>query len=350
MKFPPSPSSGSEKTGGKVRIKDVAARAGVSVGTVSNVINNRGNVSAARRKLVERAIKDLSFKGSLLAKSMRTQRFPVVGLCVPNATSSNFVMMSDKIEAHADSAKFELVQVVTRHDPEREQVRIERLIASRASGVMLLPSGPASHLIDRLVEEEMPTVAINHFGPTNLVDHVFVDHRAAFRDAAFQLVEGGYEALLVISQFPDFAVVRQNIRGLEEGIEDAGGHASLTVMKAGQTKDEFLGEFEAALAQRQGRMAVVASSSLLAAWSIEAFRVLGIDYPDQVGLLCSEEPNWAKAIWPNLSCISQPSGELAQKTWQLLSARIAGNNEPPVTQRCEPMVNLRASTKLLAKA
>jgi LacI family transcriptional regulator len=55
--------------------------------------------------------------GSLLAKGMRSQRDPVVGLCVPNMTSGNFVFMSDILEEYAAGANFELMQMITRHDP-----------------------------------------------------------------------------------------------------------------------------------------------------------------------------------------------------------------------------------------
>lgn len=344
---PKSPDSGADRKGRKARIGDVAAAAGVSVGTVSNVLNGRGNVSAKRRALVEQAVKDLSFSGSLLAKGMRTQRFPVVGLSIPNATSSNFVLMSDALEAHAAAARFELVQVITRHDPARELARIDRLIATRVSGVLILPTSRASPMIDRLVAARMPTVAINHFdGTGGDVDHVYVDHHAAFRSAGRTLVDGGYEALIVATQFPAFAVVQQNIAGLREGVADSGQDAEIVILTAGPTREEYRDALKETLRKRSSRTAVIASSGLLAAWSIEAFRDLGLRFPEDIGLLSAEEPYWAEAIWPALSCIQQPTRDLAQIAWDLLFARIGGSDAPPATIRCESIVNLRPSLRL----
>jgi DNA-binding LacI/PurR family transcriptional regulator len=348
MTLPPKPADpGPGKTGRKARIGDVAAAAGVSVGTVSNVLNGRGNVSAKRRALVEKAVRDLSFSGSLLAKGMRTQRFPVVGLSIPNATSSNFVLMSDALEAHAAAARFELVQVITRHDPERELARIDRLIATRVSGVLILPTSRASPLIDRLVAARMPTVAINHFdGKGGDVDHVYVDHRAAFRAAGRTLVDGGYEALIVATQFPTFAVVQQNIAGLREGVADSGRAAEIAILEAGPTREEYRDALKRSLRQRSVKTAVIASSGLLAAWSIEAFRELGLRCPEDIGLLSAEEPYWADASWPALACIQQPTRDLARIAWDLLFARIGGSTAAPVTLRCESSVNLRPSLQL----
>lgn len=329
----------------KVRIGDVAAAAGVSVGTVSNVINGRGNVSAKRRALVEQAIKDLAFSGSLLAKGMRTQRLPVVGLCVPNATSANFVMMSDAIEGLTAAAGFEMVQVITRHDPQRERLRIERLIASRASGVMLLPSGTADGLLARLADEGVPTVAINHFAGTPAADHVFVDHRAALRGATERLVAGGYSELIAVTQFPDFAVVKENIAGLHEGA-GAAPEATVDVLRMGQDREEFRDILLRRLALRRRRAAVIAMSGPLAAWTLAALRDGGLACPADIGLLCAEEPDWALALSPAMSCIRQPTQDLARTAWQMLSARIAGDDGPPRQERCLAEVTLRGSLLL----
>jgi len=339
------------QTDRKATIGDVAALAGVSVGTVSNVINGRTTVSAKRKEKVEQAIKALSFSGSLLAKGMRSQRYPVVGLCVPNMTSSNFVHMSDALEGHATAADFELVHVITRHDPAREQARVERLIASRASGVLILPTRRGDPALAKLAASAMPTVMINRFVEDELgADQVLVDHRSAFRRATLNLIEWGYERLIVATQFPNFSVVRQNIIGMRDAIEESGRSVELEILKCGKSQGEFRDMLASVLPAADPRCVVVASSSLLAAWAIEAMRTLGLRYPDDVGLLCAEEPVWAQAIWPTLSCVQQPTRELAQIAWDLLARRMSGAGEAPITIRCDARVNFRGSVKSKQRA
>lgn len=330
----------------KATIGDVAALAGVSVGTVSNVINGHANVSAKRKEKVEAAIKTLSFSGSLLAKGMRSQRYPVIGLCVPNMTSSNFVQMSDALEAHATAAGFELVHVITRHDPAREEARIERLIASRASGVLILPTRSGDIPLAKLAASAMPTVIINRFVESAAgADQVLVDHRAAFKRAALNLIDLGHERLIVATQFPNFAVVQQNIEGMREAIAESKRPVTLDIMKCGKTQGEFTDLLAAALPKADPRCVLVASGSLLAAWAIEAMRTLGLSYPDDVGLLCAEEPDWAQAIWPTLSCVQQPTRELAQIAWDLLARRMGGEGQAPITIRCDARINFRGSVR-----
>ncbi|PWV98825.1 LacI family transcriptional regulator [Hoeflea marina] len=328
----------------KATINDVAALAGVSVGTVSNVINGRGNVSEPRRKKVREAIATLSFTGSLLAKGMRAQRYPVVGLCVPNSTSSNFVTMTDILEEHATGANFELVQIITRHDQQREHDRIERLIASRASGVLLLPTLLAEPVLELLHSSQMPTVIINRFvADEERFDQVLVDHRSAFVAATRQLLEWGHTRIIVATQFPNFSVVRQNIAGINEAIADSGADVSSTIMKCGTNQEEFNRMLAVELRDASRKTVLIASSSLLSAWSIEAFRDLGLRCPEDISLLAAEEPHWAMAAWPSLSCIQQPTRELGRIAWDLLSRRMAGGNDAAVTIRCDARVNFRGS-------
>lgn len=330
----------------KVTIGDVAALAGVSVGTVSNVINGRARVSASRREKVEQAIKTLSFSGSLLAKGMRRQRYPVVGLCVPNMTSFNFVQMSDALEAHATAAGFELVHVITRHDPAREEARIERLIASRASGVLILPTRQGDTSLAKLTAAAMPTVMINRFADSEVgVDQVLVDHRSAFRRATLKLIQWGYERVIIATQFPSFSVVQQNIAGIRDAIAESGRPVTLDVLKVGKMQSEFRDQLAEVLPKADPRCVLVANGSLLAAWAIESMRALGLRYPDDVGLLCAEEPEWAEALWPALSCIQQPSRELAQIAWDLLARRMSGEAEGPITIRCDARLNFRGSIR-----
>jgi LacI family transcriptional regulator len=344
-KLPRKPgTAGESQTDRKITIGDVAALAGVSVGTVSNVINGRAAVSAKRRERVENAIKELSFSSSLIAKGMRNQRYPVVGLCVPNMTSTNFVSMSDALEGHATAAGFELVQVIARHDPAREAARIERLIASRASGVMVLPTLRGDTVLARLVASAMPTVMINRFANEEPeVDQVLVDHRSAFFRATRNLISWGYDRVIVATQFPRFSVVQQNISGVRDATAESGRNIVVEILKCGVTQNGFREQLAEALRPSGSRTVLIASSGLLAAWSIEALRTLKRTIPGDIGLLCAEEPDWAQAVWPTLSCIQQPTRELAQIAWDLLARRIEGEMQAPITIRCDARVNFRGS-------
>jgi LacI family transcriptional regulator len=121
-------------------IIDVANRAGVSLGTVSNVLNGRVTVRKETREQVETAIRELGFTPSMIATGMRKQRSNVIGLCVPYTNFQNFSLLADAVERISAAAGYELMQVYSRQDPAVELERIERLLAFRVGGVLLVPS------------------------------------------------------------------------------------------------------------------------------------------------------------------------------------------------------------------
>ena len=325
-------------------IKDVARHAGVSVGTVSNVLNGRGNVTAKRREKVEAAIKALSFSSNMLARGMRGQRYPVVGLCLPYGLSSNFTTLADSLEQLAVDANYQLLQVYTRHSAELELARVRQLVASKASGAILVPTQRHPEVLQILHDSRMPTVLINSIGTeTDYFDHVQVNFRAAHRETARRLIASGHRVILIASQFPNFAVIQENIAGVREAIADSDSGVRLIVQKLGPDRASLRDALTETLRGCQDRVALIASSSRIAAWSYIAFRELGLRCPEDISLISTEEPDWAEAVWPTLSAIQQPTQEIARRTWDLLSARMNGEERERTAVLCEARINLRGS-------
>lgn len=326
-----------------VTVADVAARAGVSVGTVSNVLNGRVTVREERRQRVVEAIEALGFRQSVLAKAMRQQRYPLVGLCVPHTSFANFAAVADVLESRVASADFQMVQMISRHDPALELARINSLVQYRASGVILVPSSRPDAALDRLHAAGMPTVILNRAVPSEArFDQVTVDHRAALFGAAREMFAWGHRHLMLAVQHPGLSVTEQRLEGLKEAAgEFRGGRVS--VLDCGFDEAAFGGRFARAVKGKAAPTVVIASNSVVAAWIIKAMRAQGIACPDDVSLLVVEEPDWAEAATPQLSCIRQPTREIVELAWSRLRERIEGGDAAAATLRCEAEIVFRQS-------
>ena len=113
----------------KPTITDVARLADVSVGTVSHILNGTTKVSAALRERVERAMGLLRYEQNMLAHAQRRQRVPVVGLSVPHVASAYLAALIDSFEDIAGRRGYQMMQVLTRRDPQTELRRYARTIA-----------------------------------------------------------------------------------------------------------------------------------------------------------------------------------------------------------------------------
>ena len=329
--------------GRTVTVADVALRAGVSVGTVSNVLNNKPTVTVERREKVLAAIDELGFTGSLLAKGMRTQRYPVVGLCVPYTTFSNFAALADAIEERASNANYELMQVLSRQDPKKELMRVQRLVAYKVGGIMLIPSLEPGPVLDYLHQRKMPTVIINRPVPgEHRFDQVTVDHGGALERAARQLIAWGYRNLLLLVQIPGLSVTQQRIAGLRNAVRQGDTAAKETVMASGDDQRAFHVRLARQL-RKPGGTVVIASNSQIASWALQSFRRLGLCCPEDVSLLALDHPEWAPIVSPSLSYIQQPTREIADTAWTLLQERICGATGPARQVLLDARIEFRES-------
>lgn len=325
-------------------INEVAKLAQVSVGTVSNVLNRRPSVSAVRRERVLKAIDELGFSGSILAKGMRAQSNPLVGLCVPHTTFANLAALADTLDERAVGADYELIQVLSRYDARRELARIKRLIAHRVAGVIIVPSLDPAPVLNHLHAAKMPTVIINrHVPDEKRFDQVTIDHQKTVYDVCRQLYAWGHKRISLALQYPELSVTRQRMESMSKAAEDAGGGAQWTTVETGHQEERFIDILAGHVRRRDAPSAIIASNSTVAKWIVSAMHRLGVRCPDDLSLFILEEPEWALLTQPQIAAAQQPTREIARIAWDRLLARIDGLDETPVTIRCEGKINFRAS-------
>src|SRR5205823_8935207 len=109
-------------------VLDVAARAGVSIGTVSNVLTGVVPVTAKTRERVTKAIVDLDYRQNMLAQGLRSKRAPIIGVCVPHTSITYFSRLAEAFEEVASNDNSQIMQVLSRQDPEREYRRVKALL------------------------------------------------------------------------------------------------------------------------------------------------------------------------------------------------------------------------------
>ena len=325
-------------------INDVAQLAGVSVGTVSNVLNNRSTVSAARKDRVLRAIDQLGFSGSMLARGMRGQSNSLVGLCVPHTGFANLAALADTLDERSVDANYELIQVLSRYDSKRELSRIRRLIAYRAAGLIIVPGLDPLPVLNHIYSAKLPTVIINRLvADERRFDQVTINHEKAIIEVTQHLLEHGHRSIALAVQFPALSVTRQRLDGLSRTVESFGKGAAWSTIECGLDRERFHAIFTQAVRSETKPSAVIASNSTLASWILQSLRALDMSYPQDISLVCLEDPEWATLVHPQVTCVQQPTREIGRIAWDLLMSRIAGKGEEPVVIRCDGRLNLRSS-------
>jgi LacI family transcriptional regulator len=324
-------------------IRHVAARAGVSIGTVSHVLNGDTPVSAARRAAVLEAIVALDFRPNGVAQSLRRRQSRVVGLLTTGAASAYFAALLESFEDIAARQGYEVMQVLSRGDPDLEARRVGALLARQVDGLIMVPTQAPERSFDLIAAAGVPAVMIDRAYPDPRFDYVTMDNDGAMRAAVGALAAEGHRRLLYIVRWPGLVTTRARI--------DAFHAASAALGLAGDVlardpDDRGFGDQLAArLAGAARPDAIIASNSDLALPMLAALQGLGIVVPRDIGVLVFDEPAWASVMTPPLAVVRHPVAAIARSAWEILIARMAhgGGDRRRIVHAAE--IVLRASAR-----
>jgi LacI family transcriptional regulator len=310
----------------KTTIRDVARLAGVSIGTVSNVLNPKIPVSEAKRAAVAAAIDSLNFLPNRVAQSLRRRQSRVVGLIAHDSKSAYFATLLDRFESIGATQGYEVMQVLSRSDPETEVQRTRALLERQVDGIILVPTAEPARTLELLAASGVPTVVVDRITNDKRFDYVTMDNAGAMVAAVGTLAAAGRKQVMFIVRWPELVTTRQRM----EALASAGKKHRIfteTLVRA-PADDDFVAEVREILGRSQRPDAIIASSSVLALPLLATLKGSGIKMPDEVSVIVFDEPSWATLIDPPLSIVRHPIDAIAQSAWRTLIERIEGYTGP----------------------
>jgi LacI family transcriptional regulator len=312
----------STKSARSPTVLDVAERAEVSVGTVSNVLNGRGNVSEARRARVQAAMRELGFLPNGVAQSLRRQQSRVIGLCTPLTNSAYFAALLGYFEEVAASAGYAVMHVLSRGDPELELNRVEALLGRNIDGLILIPTHDSSATLDLLALRGTPTIIVDRVTSDKRFDYVAIDDRKAMREATRHLLGLGHKRLLYLIRDSRLPTTQLRIKGYLEAAEQAKFKVSALVVQRDPDEALFARQVVDIMNGSGAPTAIIASNSMVALSLVQILQGLKVRWPDDVSLLAFDEPVWAPILSPPLTVVRHPTQQIALEAWNRLLARV----------------------------
>ena len=309
-----------------VTIKDVARRSGVSSMTVSRVINGAERVSPQTRQRVERAIEELGYVPSRLARGFIRQKTATLALIVPDVANPFFTLIVRGAEDAARRAGYRMILCDTRADLVIEREVIEEMLAHRVEGIAIAPVSDRSkgHL-RRLSRFGTQFVLIDRTVPGVETDVVVGDSIGGARRLVEHLISLGHRRIGFIVESDEVSTARDRHQGYEEALRAAGLEVDpdLIVRSSVDPKGGFEG-MRRLLALGEPPTAVFTVNNLVALGAIEAVRANGLEVPDDVALVCFDDIEYASRLYPFLTVMAQPAETIGTLGTQLLVERIEG--------------------------
>ena len=306
-------------------IKQVAARAGVSFTTVSHVVNRTRPVSDDARTRVERAIAELGYFPSAVARALKTSQTRIVGVIVPNITNPFFSELMRGIEDVCERSNYAVFLCNGDDDLDRQGRSLDTLLERRVDGVLLAtPTGPAAALAKRLSAARLRTVIVDRNLPGLAADRVRINHLAGARLAVEHLLALGHRRIACLGGPSSFAVSRTRVAGWRKALERAGIAPEPNWLVEGDFRAAAGYDLTRALIARGDVTAVFASNDLLAIGALRAAAELGRPVPKALSVIGFDGIEMGAYTNPPLTTAGFSIRAIGETAATVLIDRIAG--------------------------
>jgi LacI family transcriptional regulator len=329
----------------RVTIRDVAARAGVSVATVSKVINQRYGVAAETNARVLAVIEELGYEASLVAQSLRNHRTNVIGILVADIEPFSTELLKGAADAIRTTG-FELV-VYSAGGRTSDHVGWERRYLSRLSGTLIDGAVLVTPTVTN-VQYDAPIVAVDpHTGPSDLLT-IDSDNLLGGRLATEHLLALGHRRIAILTGRSDLQSAQLREQGYRQALAAAGIPVEDELIAFGEYDPEVSVEAARRLLSRPDRpTAVFAANDLSAIATIDAAIELGLRVPEDLSVTGFDNVPESALCTPPLTTVNQPIRRMGQRAVELLVQLIRGEQPDSMHVTLETNLIVRQSTRAL---
>ncbi|MER5524511.1 LacI family DNA-binding transcriptional regulator [Streptomyces sp. NPDC002677] len=318
---------------------DVARSAGVSVATVSHVLNETRPVLPHTRQAVLDAIEELGYTPNTLARSLVTSRTRSIGLAVSAISNPYFTEILQGVEAAALEHGYSLLIADPHDDPEHERKVVQLLHERRVDGMIVAPSADPSALLAYLDRHAVPTVLLDRVidGRADTAprfDQVCAESTEPTARLVAHLAGLGHRRIGLVAGLPGLSTTGERITGYRQGLATAGLPLDEGLVVPGHSESAGAERAIAALMSLTvPPTALVTANNAMTIGALRALRAHGLSVPDDIALCCFDDFAWADLFSPRLTAVAQPSREIGAEAVRLLLERLAVPDRPARTVR-----------------
>lgn len=329
-------------------IRDVAQHAGVSVGTVSNVLNRPGEVSAESMQRVHRAIEDLGYVRNDAARKLRAGTSSTVGFVVLDGQNPFFGDVVRGAEDEASSHGIAVLYGNTDEDVARERLYLDLFEEQQVRGVLISPYSDINPRLERLRSRGIPAVLVDRFSGDGRFSSVSVDSVIGGRMAVEHLIDTGRRRIAFVGGPFEIRQVTDRLAGARVAVENSAEPVDIEVVATEATtvaEGAAAGSRIISRPRREWPDAIFAANDLLALGLLQALIVDGrMLVPEDIALIGFDDISFASAAAVPLSSMRQPSGMIGRTALRILLEETSDPGLIPRQTVFLPQLVVRRST------
>ncbi|MRH44539.1 substrate-binding domain-containing protein [Aquibacillus halophilus] len=307
-------------------IQHVAKQAGVSVATVSRVLNNITTVSPKTRLKVESAIKDLNYEPSMLGRNLRNSESRLLLVLIPSISNPFYTEIINGIENTAIANNYNILLCETDSNPQRENIYFNMIKNKLADGVISMDPAVNMQKLNELAEQ-YPIIQCSEYEEGGSIPYVTIDNELAAYRAVKHLIKLGNKRIALINSDEKFLYARQRRNGYERALKEF----DLPIREewiCNTNQLDFENGIQAMrklLQQPEKPSAVFAVSDTLAIGALKEINASQLKVPDDIALIGFDKISFSNMTNPTLTTVSQPMYKMGSTAANMLIGSIKGN-------------------------
>lgn len=339
-----------KKKSSTTTINDVARVAGVSTTTVSHVINETRYVSEELVERVNKAISELNYKPSNLARSLRTRSSGTIGIVIPDNTNPFFAEVVRGIEDYCFKEGYSAFLCNSDGMPEKEYHYLNLLREKSVDGLVLVSAGEDEDSQEWLSKNDTPFVVIDREVQVERADKVLVDNYSGGLTATRHLIELGHRSIGCITGPSQLTPSWQRLKGYTDALINEGLDVRDELIIPGNFRSDSGHTALERLMKLEGKpTAIFACNDIMAIGAISAARELQITIPEDLSIIGFDDIALASLMVPQLTTIAQPKRLLGETGAKLLLQKIRNESEGSEEVVLQPELVVRQSTAIIRK-
>lgn len=327
-------------------LSDVAKKAGVSIATVSRVINNGSNVNEATRARVLKAIKDLRYQPSRVAKRLRSKSASsnLIGVLIPDIQNPFYVDVFRGIEDVAYANNYAIIMCNFAQDERKEKMYLDILQSESIDGLIAAPAHEKDNKVIKLVKDGLPIVCFDRDLIGVDVDVVLVNNRDGAFHAVDHLVKSGYKRIAHISGLAQIPSSQLREQGYRDALEANGLPYDPQLVKYGDSKHKSGVQLcDELLSLPNPPDAIFTGNNLITLGALETIHKRKLKVPEEIAIIGFDDMYWSISLNPPLTAVYQPAYEIGRRAGELMIQRIKDPKRPTIQMMLNAQLMIRSS-------
>ena len=313
----------------KVSLKDIAEKAGVSVTTVSIVLNGRAKdmkISEAMARKILALGEKMNYRPNHFAKGLRTGKTNTIGLIVDDISNYFFGHLANIVEEEADKLGYTVMFCSSENNEGKSRHILNMLVDKHMDGYIIAPTKAMLPELEKLVKEKKPAVLIDRYYQQLDSSYVTIDNVNGSLEAVNYLAKKGYQRIALVTNLTDQLQMIQRMEGYQQGLNQNHLQLDQQIIKKipfGLTDEKVVKEIKDFVELNENKMdAIFFTSNNLGVAGLEALRSIEKRIPDDISVICFDDNDLFRLGMPGISVVSQPIKDIAKKAVEILIQQI----------------------------